>query len=224
MKDQPGFISPGRSVYPFMLPVLAVLLLICIHAEAGNDRNSGVPGGDEYVIHTPQREIATFSPGLPEDGENSFLHNAGTFPYPARQTLSLRQRRNLRREHYAGLGVNLLGPTLGYGSVCMNYSIGNTSQLEAGIDLSTVYAGFNLFPVRVSRAERLSPYMGLMAAYGRKTGTDRKDDIYMYMPVGIRYLNDDNWFFSFEVAATTADHVSSSPFYAGIKLGYLFRQ
>ena len=223
MKDQPGCARPGTGVNPFILPVLTVLLLICITATAGNGNNPGVPGCTGYSGPLPDQEPVISNSVLPYVRLNASHYSISSSPYPSGQSLTLRQKRNLRREHFAGLSVNIFGPTLGYGSVSMNYSIGSTSQIEAGIDLSTVYAGFNLYPIRLNRAETFAPYMGLMVAYGRKISSENKDDIFMYMPVGIRYLNDDNWFFSVEVAATTADHVSSSPFYTGIKLGYLFR-
>lgn len=224
MNDQPGCNRPGISINPCILPLVAAMLLLCITAMSGNGKYSGVTGRLENSDALPEKDPATSDSVLANAEIIIVHHGISPFRNPSEQPLTLRQKRNLRREHFAGLSVNILGPTLGYGSVSMNYSIGSTSQIEAGIDLSTVFAGFNLYPVRLSRAENFSPYMGLMVAYGRKISSDKKDDIYMYMPVGIRYVNDDNWFFSLEVAATTADHVSSSPFYAGIKLGYLFRQ
>ena len=224
MDIQPGCSRPGSGLYWCALPVLALLLMIGITASAGNGNKPGVSNR----IENPE-PLSEKNPAIPNSvllhGESSTPHpTISASAYPSEQSLTLRQKRNLRREHFAGLSVNFLGPTLGYGSVSMNYSIGTVTQIEAGIDLSTVYGGINLYPLRLDRGDNFSPYMGLMVAYGRKISSDKKDDIYMYMPVGIRYLNDDNWFFSVEVAATTADHVSSSPFYTGIRLGYRFWQ
>lgn len=224
MNEPQGSIQPVTRANPSILLALAALIFICIHTKAGNGNNSGLRGGIENVDHPSEGERMNSGSLVPGGIVYNFLHTSAAIPDLTKQSLTLRRKRNLRREHFAGLSFNLLGPTLGYGSVSMNYSIGNTSQFEAGIDLSTVYAGFNLYPVQINRGGNFAPYMGLMVAYGRKISSEKEDDIYMYMPVGVRYLNDDNWFFSVEVAATTADHVSSSPFYAGIKLGYLFRQ
>lgn len=145
------------------------------------------------------------------------------FPTDASQPHPLRRRRSLRREKALLVGVNLLGATMNYGSAYLGYALGRVVNLETGIDLSTAYGGISLHPVQFRKIEGLSPYMGLMAGYSGVGSGQQKEEFFMYMPVGVRYLTPDNWHISIEVAATTADNIRTGPLFGGIKLGYYFK-
>lgn len=136
----------------------------------------------------------------------------------------LRRRRPMMRDQALGVGANLLGPTLGYASAYLQYSIGRVVQAEAGLDLSAVYAGINLYPHVFNRIEELSPYMGLMIGYSDPLRQNIAQGIYAYMPVGMRYVTSDNWYVCVEIAGTTASNIRTAPLFLGIKLGYLFKR
>lgn len=140
------------------------------------------------------------------------------------QNSVFRRRRSMVREQALGVGANLLGPTLGYASAYLQYSYGRVIQAETGIDLSTVYAGINLYPHVFNRFEELSPYMGLMIGYSDPLRQNIAKGIYAYMPIGMRYVTADDWYVCIEIAATTASTVQTAPLFLGIKLGYLFKR
>ena len=142
----------------------------------------------------------------------------------SQQNSVLRRRRSMLREQALGIGANLLGPTMGYASAYLQYSYGRVIQAEAGIGLSTVYTGINLYPQVFYRLEELSPYMGLMIGYSDPIKQNIAKGIYAYMPVGMRYLTTDDWYVCIEIAATTASTVKTAPLFLGIKLGYLFKR
>jgi hypothetical protein len=142
----------------------------------------------------------------------------------SQQNSVLRRRRSMVREQALGVGANLLGPTLGYASAYLQYSYGRVIQMEAGLDLSTVYTGINLYPHIFGRIEELSPYMGLMIGYSDPLKQNIAKGIYAYMPIGLRYITSDDWYVCVEIAATTASTVQTAPLFLGIKLGYLFKR
>ncbi len=121
-----------------------------------------------------------------------------------------------------GAGVSLLGGSLGYGSVFVQYGIGRSLQAETGAGPGALYGGLGLFPLPSRRPEGISPYMGLFAGYTGRARSGFRKGAYMYMPAGVRCLHARGWFFSAEVAATTAGSLGWGPLYAGIKFGYLF--
>lgn len=141
----------------------------------------------------------------------------------ANQTSVLRRRRTLIRYQSIGIGANLLGATLGYASVYLQYSVGKVVEFESGADLATVYGGMKLYPEILARLEELRPYMGLMIGYSDPSRNNAAKGIYAYMPVGIRYLTQDDWYLCAELAATTASSVRTAPLFLGIKVGYLFK-
>jgi hypothetical protein len=142
----------------------------------------------------------------------------------SQQNSVLRRRRSMVREQALGVGANLLGPTLGYASAYLQYSYGRVIQMEAGLDLSTVYTGINLYPHIFGRIEELSPYMGLMIGYSDPLKQNIAKGIYAYMPIGLRYITSDDWYVCVEIAATTASTLQTAPLFLGIKLGYLFKR
>lgn len=171
---------------------------------------------------------------MPEKGVFLFTTNIDSFlgiestleidiPSDVSQPHPLRRRRSLRREKALIVGANLLGATMNYGSAFFGYAIGKVVNLEAGIDLTTAYGGISLHPIQFRRIEGLSPYMGLMAGYKGSGNGQKAEELYMYMPIGVRYITPDNWHISIEVAATTADNIRTGPLYGGIKLGYYFK-
>jgi hypothetical protein len=141
----------------------------------------------------------------------------------AQQATPFRRKRTVRPAQAFGIGGNLLGPTLGFASVYMQYSYGQMLQAEAGIDLSTVYGGLNIYPPLPLSVEGLSPYMGLMIGYSDPARQNLARGIYAYMPVGFRYVTPDDWYICVEFAATTSSNIKTSPLFLGIKLGYLFK-
>ncbi len=144
-------------------------------------------------------------------------------PQTTPQTSVFRRRRTMRRQQQLGLGGNIFGPTLSVASAYMQYSFIRTAQIEAGLDLSTVYGGFNFYPRVITQNENLSPYMGLMIGYSM--GRNKQvEGIYAYMPVGIRYLTPDDLYICLEIAATTAHNVRSAPLFLGLKMGFLIKK
>jgi hypothetical protein len=146
-----------------------------------------------------------------------------SLPQTTPQTSVFRRRSTMRRQQQLGLGGNIFGPTLSIASAYMQYSFIKTAQIEAGLDLATVYAGFNFYPRVITQYEFLSPYMGLMIGYSDPERNKTVKGIYAYMPVGIRFVTPDNWYVCLEVAATTAHNVRSAPLFLGLKMGFLFK-
>lgn len=163
-------------------------------------------------------------------GTISSIPETGTYalasgnPQPRQTTSVFRRKRTKVGEGEFGIGGNVLGPTLNYASACLQYSFSRALQAEAGLDLSSVYAGFNLFPRVILRTEGLAPYMGLMIGYSDPDNRKTANGVYAYMPVGIRFLTTGQWYICAELAATTADNVRSSPLFLGLKLGLLFKR
>ena len=146
-----------------------------------------------------------------------------SLPQTTPQTSVFRRRRTMNRQQQLGIGGNILGPTLGIASAYMQYSFIKTAQIEAGLDLATVYAGFNFYPRVITLNENLSPYMGLMIGYSDPERNKTVKGIYAYMPVGFRIITPDDWYVCIEVAATTAHNVRSAPLFLGLKMGFLFK-
>jgi hypothetical protein len=146
-----------------------------------------------------------------------------SLPQTTPQTSVFRRRRTMRRQQQLGLGGNIFGPTLSVASAYMQYSFIRTAQIEVGLDLSTVYGGFNFYPRVITQNENLSPYMGLMIGYSM--GRNKQvEGIYAYMPVGIRYVTPDDLYICLEIAATTAHNVRSAPLFLGLKMGFLIKK
>jgi hypothetical protein len=161
---------------------------------------------------------------LPYSPESHIIEIPAGNPQPRQTTSVFRRKRTKVGERELGIGGNVLGPTMNYASAYLQYSFSRVLQAESGLDLSTVYAGFNLFPRIIEQIEGLSPYMGLMIGYSDPDNLKTANGIYAYMPVGIRYVTRADWYMCLEFAATTADNVRSSPFFLGVKLGLLFRR
>lgn len=191
-----------------VLPVLLVIFMVLALSEI-----NGVWATDS--LHVRNNVTYHFLLTNPETSM-SFVSS--------QQNSVLRRRRSMLREQALGIGANLLGPTMGYASAYLQYSYGRVIQAEAGIGLSTVYTGINLYPQVFNRIEELSPYMGLMIGYSDPIKQNIAKGIYAYMPVGLRYLTPDDWYVCIEIAATTASTVKTTPLFLGIKLGYLFKR
>jgi hypothetical protein len=187
---------------------------------------SSAETGTSPPVTTSISPPADKSPGQEKTGNTSGEFNPEDFltlPGIAPQPMPLRRKRSMRAEKALGTGINMLGPSMNYGSAYLQYSVGRVFQAEAGIDLSTVYGGICLYPMHTSKIQGLAPYMGLMIGYADSTAKILNEGIYAYMPVGMRYLAPDRWFMSFELAATTSHNIRTGPLFAGLKLGYLFR-
>jgi hypothetical protein len=201
---------------------ISLLILFLMFAVTGIT-TAGETGGPAHPAEN--RELATglvqigqiFHPGA----ETPAFHFSS--PQNSNQTSVFRRRRSLLRNQSLGIGANLLGPTMGYTSVFLQYSPGEVVQTEVGADLSTVYGGITLYPKIEGKIEDLSPYMSLMIGYSDPARKNTAKGIYAYMPVGLRYITQDDWYISFEIAATTASTVKTAPLFMGVKLGYLFK-
>lgn len=221
--------SNTRRMHPASYPAWRIILLppagifllfLVIFPQASTARDG------ELLQAYSETGIFFNFPGIPETESIQLLSITplpAMLPQSGNQRSILRRRRTMRREQFLGIGGNLLGPTLGYASVFLQYAPGKVIQAETGADMTTVYGGLSLYPKVNSRVEGLGPYMGLMLGYSDPNQKNLAKGIYAYMPIGIRYVTIDDWYVSFEVAATTASSVRSAPLFMGIKLGYLFR-
>lgn len=201
-----------------VLPVSLVIFLALALSEI-----NGVWANDSLIV---QNNVNFHQPA--EGYTTDLFLPESPIPYvsytASQQNSVFRRRRTMVREQAFGVGANLLGPTLGYASAYLQYSYGHVIQAEAGLDLSTVYAGINLYPHVFGRIEELSPYMGLMIGYSDPLKQNIAKGIYAYMPIGMRYVTADDWYVCIEIAATTASTVQTAPLFLGIKLGYLFKR
>lgn len=212
------FYADKYKVLTGLIAILMVLSISDINSVWAND-SLFIQNNVTYIIHgnKPVNEI----------NNKYFLlenHEPSAFYTSSQQNSVIRRRRSMVREQALGVGANLLGPTLGYASTYLQYSYGRVIQAEAGIDLSTVYTGINLYPHVFNRFEELSPYMGLMIGYSDPLKQNIAKGIYAYMPIGMRYVTADDWYVCIEIAATTASTVQTAPLFIGIKLGYLFKR
>lgn len=211
------FFATTCKVFPVSMVIFMVLTLSNKNSVWANDslfnqnNLTYIINGDEVAVEINNNHF------LPEN----FIPSASYTS--AQQNSVLRRRRSMVREQALGVGANLLGPTLGYASAFLQYSYGRVIQAEAGLDLSTVYTGINLYPHVLNRYEELSPYMGLMIGYSDPLKQNIAKGIYAYMPIGMRYITADDWYLCIEIAATTASSVQTAPLFIGIKLGYLFK-
>jgi len=212
------FLADTCRVLAGLVAILMVFTLFVINPAWAND-SLLVQNNINYNFqeNNPSNDVST---------HHFLLKNSepAVYYYSLQQNSVLRRRRSMLREQALGVGANLLGPTMGYASAYLQYSYGRVFQAEAGIDLSTVYTGINLYPQVFYRLEELSPYMGLMIGYSDPIKQNIVKGIYAYMPVGMRYLTTDDWYVCIEIAATTASTVKTAPLFLGIKLGYLFKR
>lgn len=209
-----------RYTFRIIATVLVISILMSLFVISSVQANDSL--FVEYIM-TNSNHGNNFSDDKsnPKYDESTKVHSSFT---ALPQNSVLRRRRTIVREQAFGVGGNLLGPTLGYASAYLQYSYGRVIQMEAGLDLSTVYTGLNLYPHVFNRIEELSPYMGLMIGYSDPLKQNIAKGIYAYMPVGMRYVTSDDWYICFEIAATTASTVQTAPLFLGIKLGYLFKR
>ena len=213
--------NPLKTYFPFKKAVMLLTIpFILTHLKSSaNDSIIAL----NLNAQTLAEQALAFDTELP--GKANEIFDAPAFiPQPRQTTSVFRRKRTNVREHEFGIGGNVLGATMNYASAYLQYSLSRVLQVEGGLDLSTVYAGFNLFPKVIEKIEGLSPYMGLMIGYSDPDNLKTANGIYAYMPVGIRYLTADNWYICLELAATTADNVRSSPLFVGVKLGFLFKR
>lgn len=195
--------------------ISAFVIMILFFQQSGYPGNNfGIPSDKEPVILDCNTEKLSGPSNV-----NEFIHILSEQEFSL-----LRRRRSMIRHQALGVGANLLGPTLGYASAYLQYSFGRVVQAEAGLDISTVYTGLNLYPHVFNRIEELSPYMGLMVGYSDPLKQNIVKGVYAYMPVGVRFITPDDWYVCAELAATTASKVGTAPLFFGIKLGYLFKR
>ena len=201
--------------------LLFLLIFLCFSSEV-RAKNQITPAG--ITCENPPENPGETKETPAREGGTNTVDVYTNIPQPRQTTSVFRRRRTKLQSREMGIGGNLFGPTLNFASAYLQYSFSRALQAESGLDLSTVYAGFNLYPRLVQQFEGLSPYMGLMVGYSDPDNLSTATGIYAYMPVGLRYVTTNDWYICLEFAATTADNVRSSPLYLGLKMGFLFKR
>ncbi|MFZ5431094.1 MAG: hypothetical protein ACOZDD_12740 [Bacteroidota bacterium] len=223
MKYVPQICLLPKRRYPGIpVRVIPLFIQLLILTVAGNVSAGDTEGQAHHSVNRNISSGIVESGFTPLPGQEALAYHINA-PQNSNQTSVFRRKRSMLRNQAMGIGANLLGPTMGYTSVFLQYSPGEVVQTEIGADLTTVYGGITLYPKIPGRIEGLSPYMGLMIGYSDPARKNIAKGIYAYMPVGLRYVTQDDWYVSIEMAATTASTVKTAPLFMGVKLGYLFK-
>lgn len=218
-----AFFTPPHPVraFKFKLETLIVAILLTIGGHGKLAASDSVFVSKDFRMNS---DINILVDNISHTWFPVSFHEINSLPQTTLQTSVFRRRRTMLRQQQLGLGGNILGPTLSIASAYLQYSFIKTAQIEAGLDLATVYAGFNFYPRVIRQNENLSPYMGLMIGYSDPDRNKLVKGIYAYMPVGLRFVTPDDWYICLEIAATTAHNVRTSPLFLGLKMGFLFKK
>ncbi len=199
--------------------VIAILLTIGGHSKSAESDSAFVRNDFHY-----DSAIQILTANFNHTWVPASVPEINMLPRTTPQTSVFRRRRTMSRQQQLGIGGNIFGPTLSAASAYIQYSFIESAQLEAGLDLSTLYAGFNFYPRVITQNKNLSPYMGLMIGYSDPESNKTAKGIYAYMPVGLRLVTPEDWYVCLEIAATTAHNVRTAPLFLGLKMGFLFNK